>query len=92
MQGVVVLRAILSKEGDIESLEVISGPPLLRQAAMDAVQRWKYRPYVLNGVPTEVRTTINVNFTLAAPKKPDAVGGATGDSSGTTPAATPDPK
>lgn len=92
VQGVVVLRAILSKEGDIESLEVISGPPLLRQAAMDAVQRWKYRPYVLNGVPTEVRTTINVNFTFAAPKKPDAVGGATGDSSGTTPAATPDPK
>lgn len=70
MQGVVVLHAILSKTGDIEDLTVISGPPLLAQAAVDAVQQWKYRPYLLAGNPVEVETTINVNFTFATSPKP----------------------
>jgi protein TonB len=44
---------------------MISGPPLLVQAAMQAVQQWKYRPTLLNGEPVEVITTIDVNFTLS---------------------------
>jgi TonB family protein len=74
VQGVVVLHALLSKTGDIEDLQLISGPPMLTAAAMDAVKQWKYRPYLLNGVPTEVETTINVNFMFEASPKVDAVG------------------
>jgi protein TonB len=62
VQGVVVLHAIISKQGTIENLNVISGPPMLTGAAVDAVKSWRYRPYVVNGEPTEVETTINVNF------------------------------
>jgi TonB family protein len=83
IQGVVVMRAIISKDGTIEDLQVISGHPLLIGAAMNAVKQWKYRPYLLNGAPTAVQTTINVNFTFAPTKKPDAA---------TPPAATPDPQ
>jgi protein TonB len=64
VQGVVVLHAIISKQGDIIHLQPVSGPGLLVGAAVAAVSRWKYKPYLLNGEPTEVDTTINVNFTL----------------------------
>jgi protein TonB len=64
IQGVVVLQATISKNGSIENLRVVSGPPLLRQAAIDAVQAWRYKPYLLNGDPVEVETTINVVFNL----------------------------
>jgi TonB family protein len=74
VQGTVVLHAILSKTGYVENLKVISGPPMLQGAALDAVRQWKYRPYLLNGEPTEVDTTINVNFTIADTPKPDATG------------------
>lgn len=67
VQGTVVMRAIISRTGTVENLEVISGPDPLRQAAADAVSRWKYKPYLLNGQPTEVETTININFTLSPP-------------------------
>ena len=60
----VILHATISKQGTIESLQVISGPPMLVNAARDAVSRWRYKPYLLNGEPTEVETTINVNFTF----------------------------
>lgn len=62
--GTVVLHAIISKSGDIEQLQLVSGPPLLAKAAMDAVTQWRYRPTVLNGQPVEVDTTINVVFSL----------------------------
>jgi len=64
IQGIVVLQAMISKTGLIENLRVVSGPPMLRQAAIDAVQTWRYKPYLLNGNPTEVETTINIVFTL----------------------------
>jgi protein TonB len=64
IQGIVVLQATISKGGLIENLRVMSGPPMLRQAAIDAVQTWRYRPYLLNGDPVEVETTINVVFNL----------------------------
>ena len=64
IQGVVVLQATISKSGSIENLRVIGGPPMLQQAAIDAVRSWRYKPYLLNGEPVEVETTINVVFNL----------------------------
>lgn len=63
-QGTVTLTAIISKNGTIENLRVLSGPQLLQQAAIDAVREWRYRPYMLNGDPVEVETQINVIFSL----------------------------
>lgn len=64
VSGTVVLAATISKEGTIENLHVLSGHPLLTQSAMDAVKTWRYRPYLLNGQPVEVETTINVVFSM----------------------------
>jgi protein TonB len=64
VQGAVILHAVISKQGTIENLTVVSGPQMLQGAAVDAVKRWKYKPYQLNGEPTEVDTTITVNFTF----------------------------
>jgi protein TonB len=63
-EGTVVLQATISKSGTIENLRVVSGPAMLQQAALDAVQSWRYRPYQLDGEPIEVETTVNVVFTL----------------------------
>jgi len=65
VQGTVKFEAVIGKDGSIQNLHMISGPPLLVQAAMQAVQQWKYRPTLLNGEPVEVITTIDVNFTLS---------------------------
>ena len=62
--GTVVLQATISRTGTIENLRVVSGPAMLRQAALDAVKQWRYRPYMLNGQPVEVETTVDVDFTL----------------------------
>jgi len=64
IQGTVVLEATISKSGTIEGLRAVSGPPVLYQAAIDAVRQWRYKPYMLNGEPVEVGTTVNVVFTL----------------------------
>ena len=64
-QGVVRLTAHIAPDGTIANLRVISGHPLLIRAAVDAVQRWRYRPTLLNGLPVEVMTEIDVNFTLS---------------------------
>ena len=64
IEGNVVLRAIIDKEGKVSELQVISGPPLLVKAALDAVRQWRYKPTTLNGYPVEVETTITVTFTL----------------------------
>jgi protein TonB len=65
IQGVVALRAMISREGKIENLQVVSGHPMLVQSAMDAVRQWRYRPYYLNNEPVEVETQVTVNFTLS---------------------------
>jgi protein TonB len=65
IQGAVVLQAVISKQGTIEDLSVLSGHPMLVQAALDAVRQWRYRPYILNNEPVEVETQITVNFSLA---------------------------
>jgi len=64
VSGTVMLHAIISKDGSVESLEYISGPQLLMKNAMDAVRQWRYKPTMLNGEPVEVDTTISVVFTL----------------------------
>jgi periplasmic protein TonB len=63
-QGAVVLRAVISRDGNIENLQLLSGPPLLVKAAIDAVRQWHYQPYYLNHEAVEVDTQITVNFTL----------------------------
>jgi len=65
IQGMVVLQAVIGKDGSIQNLKVVSGHPMLAPAALEAVKQWRYKPYYLNGEPVEVDTTINVNFTLA---------------------------
>ena len=65
IQGSVILNALISKAGNIENLRVMSGHPMLVQSALDAVKQWKYKPYILNGEPVEVETTITVNFNLS---------------------------
>jgi TonB family protein len=65
LQGSVVLGALITKQGTIDDLEVLASPgPSLSEAAMEAVKQWRYKPYLLNGLPTEVDTTITVNFAL----------------------------
>ena len=65
VQGPVVLAAIIGKDGTIQNLTMVSGHPLLVQAATDAVKQWLYKPTLLNNEPVEVITTIDVNFTLS---------------------------
>lgn len=64
IQGTVILHAIISKDGSVQELQYISGPPLLMRSAMDAVRQWRYRPTLLNGEAVQVDTTISVVFTL----------------------------
>lgn len=66
VSGAVVLHAVISKTGAIQSLSVLSGPDMLRANAVSAVQDWRYKPYLLNGEPTEVDTTITVNFSFGS--------------------------
>ena len=66
IQGTVRLQAVIAKDGSVVELQVISGHPLLVQAALDAVRQWRYRPTLLNGEPVEVVTTIDVVFTLSS--------------------------
>jgi bla regulator protein blaR1 len=64
IQGTVVLQAVVGKDGNVENLRVLSGPSQLQQSALDAVRQWTYKPFLLNGDPIEVKTTVNVNFSL----------------------------
>ena len=64
IQGTVRMEALIAQDGTIKALKVISGHPLLVKAALEAVQRWRYRPTLLNGQPVEVKTEIDVNFAL----------------------------
>lgn len=64
LQGTVYLHAVIGRDGSIQQLQAVSGPPMLLQAALDAVKQWRYRPYILNGEPVEVETQITVVFRL----------------------------
>jgi len=64
IQGTVILTAFIDKEGIIQNLQLVSGHPLLAPAAIEAVKHWRYKPYLLNGQPIGVETTVTVNFNL----------------------------
>jgi protein TonB len=66
VEGTVIVEATISATGAIESLHVLSGPEMLRGAALEAIRTARYRPYQLNGQPTAVQTTITVNFKIGA--------------------------
>ena len=65
IQGTVILQAIISKDGSVQELKVLSGHPLLVRAAIDAVKTWRYQPTLLNDEPVDLLTEIEVNFSLA---------------------------
>jgi len=75
IQGTVVLKPIIDKEGNVASLEVISGHPMLVPPTIEAVKQWKYKPYLLNGEPVEVETQVTVNYTLADNPPAEGVAG-----------------
>jgi protein TonB len=64
IQGTVIVGVVISKDGLVKEAAIVSGPPLLQQAALDAVKTWRYDPYRLNGEPVEVLTQVNVTFAL----------------------------
>ncbi|MGA8872109.1 MAG: TonB family protein [Candidatus Acidiferrales bacterium] len=65
IEGAVVLLAVIGTDGSVQEVQVESGLPILAQAAMEAVKQWRYRPYLLNGVPVEIDSRITINFTLS---------------------------
>lgn len=65
IQGTVVLSAIIGKDGTVEQLAVVSGPNELQQSSLDAVRQWVYKPFLLNGEPIVVKTTVNIIYQLA---------------------------
>ena len=70
IEGAVVLHAIIGADGTVQQLAVISGPEELQGSAMEAVKQWVYKPFLLNGQPQEVETTITVNYYLGNPPQP----------------------
>jgi len=68
IQGTVLMKAVINQAGEVESLDLVSGHPMLVPAAMDAVRQWKYRPYKLNGNAVQVETEVTVNFSLSKPE------------------------
>ena len=65
IQGIVILEAVIGKDGTVNEIRVLNGHPLLQQSAIDAVSQWKYKPTLLNGEPVEVVTTVTVNFAFS---------------------------
>ncbi len=65
IQGAVTLHAVIARDGTVKQLEPISGLKIFHESALTAVQQWRYKPYLVNNVPTEVDTTITVNYTIA---------------------------
>jgi TonB family protein len=64
VQGTVILEGVVDTEGHVQQLQVLAGPPMLQQAAIDAAKQWVYTPYSLAGKPVEVEIEINVAFAL----------------------------
>ena len=64
IEGIVKLHVVVATDGSVKDVQVVSGHPLLVQPALDAVRDWKYKPTTLNGVPVEIDTEIDVDFSL----------------------------
>jgi len=65
VQGAVSLQALISREGTIQELQILSGPSILAAAAREAVKQWHFKPYLQNGQPVETQARITVNFTIS---------------------------
>lgn len=65
VQGAVILQALISADGTIQDLKVLSGPSILASAAQEAVRQWRFKPYLENGVAVETEAKITVNFTIS---------------------------
>lgn len=65
IEGTVVLLAVIGSDGIVQNVQVVSGLPILAQAAIEAVKQWRYKPYLLNGVPVEIDSRITINFTMS---------------------------
>jgi protein TonB len=65
VQGAVRLQALISREGTIQELQILSGPSILATAAREAVKQWHFKPYIQNGQPVETQARITVNFTIS---------------------------
>ena len=65
IQGTVIAQVVISKTGDVESVQLFSGHPMLAPAALEAIKQWKFTPFEVNGEPVEFETQAKVNFTLA---------------------------
>jgi protein TonB len=65
VQGAVVLQALISREGSIQELQIVSGPGILAAAAREAVKQWRFKPYFQSGQPVETQARITVNFTIS---------------------------
>lgn len=65
IEGTVVLLAAIGSDGTVQDVQIVSGLPILAQAAIEAVKQWRYKPYLLNGVPVEIDSRITINFTLS---------------------------
>jgi len=70
VNGMVVLHAIIGTDGLVKDLRVVSGPKLLQASYLDAVKQWTYKPYLLNGVPVEVETTIALHINMGGTAPP----------------------
>jgi TonB family protein len=65
VQGAVILQALISREGSIQELQIVSGPGILAAAAREAVKQWRFKPYFQSGQPVETQARITVNFTIS---------------------------
>ena len=65
VQGAVILQALISREGAIQELQIVSGPAILATAAREAVKQWRFKPYYQSGQPVETQARITVNFTIS---------------------------
>jgi TonB family protein len=65
VQGAVSLQALISRDGSIQELQILSGPGILATAAREAVKQWHFKPYLQNGQPVETQARITVNFTIS---------------------------
>jgi protein TonB len=65
VQGAVSLQALISRDGTIQELQILSGPAILAAAAREAVKQWHFKPYLQNGQAVETQARITVNFTIS---------------------------
>jgi protein TonB len=65
VQGSVILQAVIGRDGQIQALQVVSGPPILAGAAREAVKQWHFKPHLLGAEPVETQAKITVNFTIS---------------------------